>query len=237
MRNETSLSKKQDFKQIYDGVLQEYETLDHMVRIDSPSDEKGFLFALPRSFKARVVLNGSSKIFTAYSLSDALYLIISWRFTVLFSTVTSRKMYRHIWSEMDQIVFKKNPKNGLQNFELTTVTFGINCAPFLAIRTLLQLASDVETELPLSAKILLRMMYVDDAQAVAHDIEIAKKAREQLLKALSSAGFSMKQWTSNVSHSFSFLMIFFFFRKSTMNVMLKHWGYDGTPKGTCFTLR
>ncbi|XP_073811829.1 uncharacterized protein [Musca autumnalis] len=223
MRNETSLCKKQDFKLIYDEVLEEYKNLGHMVPVDTPNDETG-TFYLPHhavikpessSTKVRVVFNASSKTSTGISLNDALYpgpvlqndlrmLIIRWRFYRFVFNGDIEKMYRQIWLEKEhtkyqRIVFRKDPKADLEDFELKTVTFGVNCAPFLAIRTLLQLASDVETDLPLAAKILRSMMYVDNALAGAHDVELAIEAREQLIEALSSAGFSMRKWTSTTS--------------------------------------
>ncbi|XP_075150584.1 uncharacterized protein LOC142224687 [Haematobia irritans] len=80
---------------------------------------------------------------------------------------------------------------------MKTVTFGVNCAPSLAIRSLLQLASEVDKEFPLATKILREMMYVDEVLARAHDLDLALQAREQLRSALASAGFSLRKWTAN----------------------------------------
>ncbi|XP_073831801.1 uncharacterized protein [Musca autumnalis] len=220
-RNEASLCKKLDFKSIYDNVLDEYTSLGHMVHICEASASPRS-FYLPHhavikpessSTKVRVVFNASSKTSTGLSLNDVLHagpilqndlmlLTIRWRFYRYVFNGDIEKMYRQIWLEeqhtrFQRIVFRKDPKADLQDFELRTVTFGVNCAPFLAIRTLLQLASDVENELPLAAKILRRMMYVDDALAGAHELELAIRARDQLIQALSSAGFRMRKWTSN----------------------------------------
>lgn len=220
-RNEASLCKKPDFKIIYDSVLLEYENLGHMIQIDQSSDVCSS-FYLPHhavikpessSTKVRVVFNASSKSTTGLSLNDVLHagpilqndlmlLIIRWRFYRFVFNGDIEKMYRQIWLEerhtkFQRIVFRKHPKADLNEFELKTVTFGVNCAPFLAIRTLLQLAEDVENELPLAAVILRRMMYVDDALAGTHELDLAIKARNELIQALSSAGFCMRKWTSN----------------------------------------
>lgn len=45
---------------------------------------------------------------------------------------------------------------------MNTVTFGVNCAPYLAIRTLLELAKQCEPETPVVSEILRDFMYVDD---------------------------------------------------------------------------
>ena len=73
------------------------------------------------------------------------------------------------------------------------MTFGVNCAPYLPIRTL----SDVQYQFPLASEILRDFMYVDDTLAGAQDVKTAIKARDELIAALSSAGFSLKKWTSN----------------------------------------
>jgi hypothetical protein len=67
----------------------------------------------------------------------------------------------------------------------------------LAIRTLHQLAEDVKSQFPLASKILLRHMYVDDVLAGYDDLFVAKKARDELISALKSAGFELRKWSSN----------------------------------------
>ncbi|XP_075150682.1 uncharacterized protein LOC142224782 [Haematobia irritans] len=111
-------------------------------------------------------------------------------------------MYRQILVNPNQtllqsILFRQDPKGPIFDYELRTVTFGVNCAPYLAIRTMLQLAEDVEKLYPLASNILRNGMYVDDALAGAHTISDAIEARRQLISALGSAGFTMGKWTSN----------------------------------------
>ncbi|XP_075151122.1 uncharacterized protein LOC142225231 [Haematobia irritans] len=220
-RNETSLLKRPALKKIYDEVLGEYALLGHMVEVKQQSDSDTS-FYLPHhavfkpqstSTKVRVVFNASCPSSSGLSLNDVLYpgpvlqndlmlLITRWRFYRYVFNGDIEKMYRQIYVEdgdtcFQRIVFRENSHADLREFELKTVTFGVNCAPFLAIRTLLQLASDVEKELPYAARILREMMYVDDALAGAHEIDVAVKARDQLIRALSSAGFSMRKWTAN----------------------------------------
>ncbi|XP_075153596.1 uncharacterized protein LOC142227128 [Haematobia irritans] len=221
LRNESSLLRKPDLKDMYDTVIREYEILGQMIRV-AESSEGDLDFYLPHhavvkpertSTKLRVVFNASCPTSSGLSLNDTLYpgpvlqndltlLIIRWRFYRYVFNGDIEKMYRQILvddrhSRFQRVIFRDNPRQPVEDFELKTVTFGINCAPFLAIRSLLQLAKDVEDELPLAARILRHMMYVDDALAGSHDISLALDARNQLITALSSAGFSMKKWTSN----------------------------------------
>lgn len=80
---------------------------------------------------------------------------------------------------------------------MNTVTFGLSCAPYLALRTLLQLAHDEEHRFPIGAKILKENMYVDDALVGIHSISEGIVAREQLIAILQTAGFDLRKWASN----------------------------------------
>ncbi|XP_075150700.1 uncharacterized protein LOC142224800 [Haematobia irritans] len=83
------------------------------------------------------------------------------------------------------------------DYQLKTVTFGINCAPFLAIRTLLQLASDVQATHPIVARILKHETYVDDILSGGFSIQEALKARNDLIDILKDAGFPLKKIIAN----------------------------------------
>lgn len=52
--------------------------------------------------------------------------------------------------------------NRIIPYQLTTVTYGLACAPFLALRTLEQLVKDEGVNFPLATTILKRGRYVDD---------------------------------------------------------------------------
>lgn len=68
---------------------------------------------------------------------------------------------------------------------------------YLATRTILQLADDVQQQYPLVAEILRHFIYVDHAKVRAHDEETAIKTTDELISALESAGFKMQKWTAN----------------------------------------
>ena len=82
-------------------------------------------------------------------------------------------------AKFQRIQFRKSPNDPVEDFELLTVTFGINCAPFLAIRTLLQIAEDVQDTYPLASDIICQNFYVDDVLAGGHTIEQALAYRKR----------------------------------------------------------
>ncbi|XP_065356199.1 uncharacterized protein LOC135950594 [Calliphora vicina] len=100
-------------------------------------------------------------------------------------------------SSNGRIFYRNNPEADIKDYELNTVTFGVNCAPYLAIRTLLQLANDCESQSPLASQILKTQMYVDEVLAGSHKLEDAFERRIELTHVLESAGFVLRKWTAN----------------------------------------
>ena len=80
---------------------------------------------------------------------------------------------------------------------LNRVTFGTACAPFLAIRTLFQLADDEGESHPIAANILKRDLYVDDLMSGAQSYEDARYLRDDLIKLSRKGGFILRKWVSN----------------------------------------
>ena len=110
-------------------------------------------------------------------------------------------MYRQILVDPEhtpfqRILFRK-ADGEIGDFELSTVTFGVNCAPFLALRVLRQLAQDVGSQYPLASSVISDCMYVDDVLAGTHTRESAITTIAELREALDSAGFPLRKWTSN----------------------------------------
>jgi len=224
-RIETTLSKKGDLKVKYQEVLNEYLTLGHMSRTDSSEIvEQGTYrsFYLPHhavlkpdsvSTKVRVVFNASKKTQKGYSLNDVLHtgptlqndlmiILLKWRTHQYVFNGDIEKMYRQIYvhpehRQYQRIVFRTSPECPVEDFCLNTVTFGVNCAPYLAIRTILQLADDSKETHPLANDILKNQIYVDDILSGSHDLQEAKNALTQVISALNSAGLPLKKITAN----------------------------------------
>ncbi|XP_073819973.1 uncharacterized protein [Musca autumnalis] len=225
LRNEHSMSKKPELKSMYDEVIQEYLSLGHMEIVNSQNQNSSPCFYLPHhgvykpesaTTKLRVVFNGSCPTASGKSLNDLLYvgpvlqkdiisIILNWRLYKYVFNADILKMYRQIQINPDhasfqRIIYRSSPDEDIKDYQLKTVTFGLNCAPYLALRTLLQLAQDEEERFPIGAKILKENMYVDDALVGIHSIPDGIDAKVQLIDILQSAGFHLRKWTSNSIH-------------------------------------
>ncbi|XP_017875322.1 uncharacterized protein LOC108622144 [Ceratina calcarata] len=92
-------------------------------------------------------------------------------------------------------------------YRMTTVVYGTGCAPYQAIRSIKQLASEVFDVFPRAAEILERHIYMDDAFAGADTLEEALEARNELINVLRSAGMELDKWSANQSALLDGLLI------------------------------
>lgn len=111
-------------------------------------------------------------------------------------------MYRQIRVDsrdlpFQNILWKPDLHAPVIEFELLTVTYGMTCAPFLALRVMQQLAIDEGSHFPLAAPILRENTYVDDVLFGDDDIEHLQRTRNQLIDLLSHGGFELRKWASN----------------------------------------
>ncbi|GFQ88441.1 integrase catalytic domain-containing protein [Trichonephila clavata] len=145
--------------------------------------------------KLRVVFNASSPTTTGPSLNDILMkgdvvedvfeTITRFRRHRFAFTTDIQKMYRQILVEASQrdlqrILWKVGSEEEIVTYRLKTVTYGMSNAPFLAIRTLQQLAKDEKTRFPLASEALLNDTYMDDIVSGAPDIETARRLQSEL---------------------------------------------------------
>lgn len=108
-------------------------------------------------------------------------------------------MYRMILvQENDQhlqkIIWRDSPNSPVQEYQLCTLTYGTKAAPFLALRTMQQLAKDEADKYPLAAKIIQNNCYVDDLLAGHNQLELAKETQKQLIDMLRGAGINLRKW-------------------------------------------
>ncbi|XP_059221109.1 uncharacterized protein LOC131995877 [Stomoxys calcitrans] len=224
-RMEQNLSKEPELESQYNAVLGEYLTLNHMEETSSREismEGKFNSFYLPhhavvrpehKSTKVRVVFNASRRTKSGYSLNDVLHVgptlqsdltsvLLNWRKYRYVFCGDIQKMYRQILVHphdrpYQRILFKPEANGPVKDYQLRTVTFGVNCAPFLAIRTLLQLASDSEHDYPHVAGILRRETYVDDILSGGFSVDEAVQAQKDLLVVLKQAGFPLRKFIAN----------------------------------------
>lgn len=205
----------------YNAFLSEFRSLGHMEPVPAPEVKRDDVYYLPHhavfkttspTDKIRVVFNASFRTHSGSSLNDLLlpgpklqselWLILSrWRLFSYAFTTDIVKMFRQIRVHQDdidlqRILWRPDPAEEIQDFRLLIVVYGTSPAPYLALRTLLQLADDEQQIYPRGATAIKSHSYVDDILAGGHTLERALET--QLVALLSKGGFQLSKWAANV---------------------------------------
>lgn len=221
-RLEARLLRDPILKDAYVAFMREYLDLGHMVPVPSPENSSTTTYYLPHHpvhraddppSKIRVVFNASAKSSNGNSLNDILLtgpklqadivaLITRARTHRFIFTADIKQMYRQILvspehQDLQRIIWRFSPEEPLTSYRLRTVTYGVSSSPYIAIRTLQQLAQDEGPHYPLAASALVHDTYVDDIITGASSITAARQLRDQLIALLQAGGFELRKWTSN----------------------------------------
>ncbi|GFW68974.1 uncharacterized protein TNCV_2918721 [Trichonephila clavipes] len=95
------------------------------------------------------------------------------------------------------ISWKDSVDGPVQTYKFNTVTYGTTCAPYLATRTIQQLARDEGEHYPLAASVTIRDIYMDDILTGSSDFQEFQKLQLELISLFKKAGMSLHKWCSN----------------------------------------
>lgn len=218
---ERKFAKNPDLKSQYAECIQGYLDAGHMSQLDLQDTLKPGYY-LPHhavikedsiTTRTRVVYDGSSKASTGVSLNDTFFvgptlqsdlatIVTRFRSHPYVLTADIQQMYRQIQiAEKDRVyqkmLWRFSSEEPIKIYSLNTVTFGTSCAPFLAIRTLHQLAQDEKNNFPEACSILKDDFYVDDLLTGSETVEGARRIRNDLSNLLQKGGFTLRKWASN----------------------------------------
>ena len=205
------------FRAEYEKEMNGYIELGHMTLCEDDNDDGYYIphHAVIKetsdTYKHRVVYNASANSTTGTSLNKLLltgptiqkplhHQLLSFRTHPYVVTADIEKMYRQIWIHPDDRKFQKifwYHEGKIRTFTLNTVTFGVKCAPFLAIRTLHQLAKDEEPNFPRASRLLCSDFYVDDFLSGADTLDDIMAIRDEMINLLRRGGFVIRKWASN----------------------------------------
>lgn len=223
---ERRLTKDPAYKEAYVKFMREYEANKFMTKLDnfpptsSPTAEPCFYLPHHGVFresssttKLRVVMDGSAASHNGVSLNnivlpgpklqnDIRSILINFRRHKVVFSADIRQMFLQIDLHPDDrkyqlILWRESPEMELCTYSLNTVSFGVCCSPFLAIRTILQLVKDHGHKYPDAARTLLEAIFVDDICDGDDNVQLAKLKLEALIALLALGGFSPRKWTSN----------------------------------------
>ena len=160
--------------------------------------------------KLRVVFNSFYRVGRGPTLNECLHTEpalqldltnMLWRLLRITVGADIDKMYRQIMVDpndvdLQRILWHDQDRN-VNHYQLLTVTYGVNCAPYLALRVLNQLAHDEAGRFPRAARIITESSYVDDILYGANDVTTARQLRNELIGLTEAGGFRLRKWSSS----------------------------------------
>lgn len=219
---EKRLDRNPEQKQTYANVLKEYVTLGHMEEIKKDLDNTGKKIWLSHhavirpdksTTQTRVVFNASDRSVNGVSLNDTLmvgptlqselrHIILRWRLHPICLTADIVKMYRQVkvtekHTDYQRIVWRDDINAEIKDYRLLRLTFGMSCAPYLAVKTLQQVAVDEGDKFPLAASRVKTDFYMDDLMTGCQTETEAINVYEQMNSLLEKGGFKLQKWASN----------------------------------------
>lgn len=173
----------------------------------------GVLRELSTTTKLRVVFDASAPTTSGLSLNDIqmvgptiqddlVAILLRFRQHQFVISADIEKMYRQISVSTDQrhlqlILWRRRPEENLSVYALNTVTYGMACSPFLAIRCLIEIANESKENLPDISEIIAHDFYVDDVLSGCSDLTQAQNICSQLKSLLKTGCFPLRKWRSN----------------------------------------
>lgn len=212
---ERRLAKNSELYTAYHKFMDDYLTLGHM----KPASVPGKYF-IPhhavvkheeKGLKIRVVFDAPAKSTSGKSLNDCLCtgsklqteigdVLLRSRFYKYVFVADIAKMYRQIRVRDEDCVYqhilwRRSPEEEVQEYQLLTVTYGVNSAPYLALRCLRQVDLEDGAEFPQG--LLTNNTYVDDIVAGANSVGDLLAVQKDLVHLLRRGEFELKKWASN----------------------------------------
>ncbi|XP_049881949.1 uncharacterized protein LOC126377958 [Pectinophora gossypiella] len=188
------------------------ETVKDSVNTDIPPYYIPHHFVLRQkavTTQLRVVFDASCKTTSGRSLNDNLLtgqklqqdiseVLLKYRLHKIVFTADIKMMYRFInickeHRDFQRILWRFSPLDPVQEYRLCTVTFGVASAPFLALRTLRQLAIDEANAFPLASQVLLNDVFVDDVVTGSDNLDDALALQRQLTSICKAGTFELRK--------------------------------------------
>ncbi|XP_025191316.1 uncharacterized protein LOC112591650 [Melanaphis sacchari] len=214
---ERKLATDSKLKSLYKDFMAEYLALGHMSVAKTPGQyyipHHAICKNVGEDTKIRVVFDASAKDHSGMSLNRALLpgpklqrdivdILIRFRLFRHAFTADICKMYRQIlilpeFRTYQHILWRDSPFDQVVDYELNTVTYGVNCAPFLALRVLRAIADSDGMSFPRVRDALYHQTYVDDICYGADTITEAVAVQSELNLVLARSGLELRKWSSN----------------------------------------
>ncbi|CAI6373892.1 unnamed protein product [Macrosiphum euphorbiae] len=219
---EKRLEKSPELRNEYNEAMRDYLRTGHMRKVDPTLTDSQASYYIPHqavirpessTTKMRIVFDASAKTSSGRSLNDNLLcgpklqqdlpsIVLRFRLHAIVFTTDVKQMFRQIvvtepHRPYQRLLYRFNLNEPIQEYEMNIVTFGQKSSPFLAIRTLHQLAQDEAATDQAIKTIIQRDLYVDDVTTGTNTEEEAYVLQQKLITIFAKGQFELRKWASN----------------------------------------
>lgn len=214
---ERKFERSPEFKRMYTNFMREYNDLGHMSKLVTCSPPNyylphhGVVRESSTTTKLRVVFDASAVTSSNKSLNDIQYpgpalqndilsILLRFRQYKYVACADVEKMFRQVLLQSDQrslqlILWRDNPSDPLDTYQLNTVTYGTASAPYLSMRCIRQLALECDDDV--IARVITQDVFVDDLITGDDDLDNLILICQKTSDVLQSGCFPLRKWTFN----------------------------------------
>lgn len=214
--------RNEELKEKYIQVFEEYLQLGFMEKVPETEMDNTETVYLPHhavirndkdTTKLRVVYDASCKYKNAVSLNDTLmtgptlqpelrHLLMRWRQQPICLAADVIKMYCQVkvskeHTNYQRLLWKESLEENAQDYRLLRVTFGTAAAPYLAVKSLQQVAHDDGAKYPIAAEKVKNDFYMDDLLTGCSSVKEGMVIYQEISNLLKKGGFELQKWMSN----------------------------------------
>ncbi|XP_008186006.1 uncharacterized protein LOC103310227 [Acyrthosiphon pisum] len=202
--------------------MRDYLDTTHMTKLNQTLTNEQNTYYIPHhvvirpdrtTTKMRIVFDASAKTSSGMSLNDNLYcgkklqqdlhgIILRFRLHPIVFTADIKNMFRQIvvtetHRPYQRLLYRFNPEEPVQEYEMNRVTFGQKCSPFISIRTLHKLIDDEASNDETLKAIVHQDLYVDDIVTGTSTLSEALELTQNLITLFEKGKFELRNWSSN----------------------------------------
>lgn len=220
---ERRFRKEPTLKENYQKAMQEYIKSNYMEEIPENESNKNKSVYLPHhavvrsdreTSKTRVVFDASAKGSNNVSLNDELLvgpqlqddlrdIVMRSRLYRVCYASDIQKMYLQVLLHKQdadtyhRLLWREEESDPIKEYRMLRVTFGTASAPYLAVRTLHQVADDEGENHPEAVRVIKSDFYMDDLISGEDTAEKAIQTAQEVSSILQKGGFILSKWSSN----------------------------------------
>lgn len=211
--------------------MQEYIKSNYMEKIPENKSNKNKAVYLPHhavvradkeTSKTRVVFDASAKGSNDVSLNDELLvgpqlqdnlrdIVMRSRLHRVCYASDIQKMFLQVLLHKEdadtyqRLLWREEDSDPINEYRMFRVTFGTAPAPYLAVRTLHQVADDEGGNHPEAVRVIKSDLYMDDLISGEDTAEQAIQAAQEISSILQKDGFILSKWCSNSKDFMQFI--------------------------------